>query len=77
MHVGFIHKHGLEARVRVTARQDLLVELKDLVQVRHGVFEQWQQLRQAEVRHLSGTDTGKKPLLQDPRRDGLPVKAPI
>lgn len=30
------------------------------MQVRHGVLEQWQQLRQAEVRHLSRNDTGRK-----------------
>lgn len=53
LHVGFVHKHSLEAGVRVAARQDLLVKLKDLVQERHGVFEQRQQLRQAEVCHLS------------------------
>lgn len=31
LHVGFVHKHGLEAGVRVAAGQDFLVELKHLV----------------------------------------------
>lgn len=53
LHIGFVHKHSLEAGVRVAARQDLLVKLKDLVQERHWMFEQRQQLRQAEVCHLS------------------------
>lgn len=35
LHIGFVHKHSLEAGVRVAARQDLLVKLKDLVQERH------------------------------------------
>lgn len=56
MHIGLVHKHRLEAGVRVAACQNLLVELKDLMQVRHGVFEQWQQLWQAEVGHLREDD---------------------
>lgn len=56
LHVGFVHKHSLETGVRVSAGQDLLVKLKDLVQEGHGVLEQRQQLRQAEVRHLSRED---------------------
>lgn len=56
VHVGFVHKHSLEAGVRVTAGQDLLVKLKDLMQERHWVFEQRQQLRQAEMCHLCRND---------------------
>ena len=52
LHVGLIHKDRLEAGVRVAAGQDLLVELKDLVQEGHGVLEQGQQLGQTEVGHL-------------------------
>jgi len=54
LHVGLVHEHGLEAGVGVAAGQDLLVELKDLVQEGHGVLEQGQQLGQAEVGHLQG-----------------------
>lgn len=60
LHVGFVHKDSLETGVGVTARQDLLVKLKDLVQERHWVFEQRQQLRQAEVCHLK---TGKQKII--------------
>ena len=57
MYIGLVHKHSLEAGVRVAACQDLLIELKDLMEVRHGVFEQRQQLRQAEMGHLRGDRT--------------------
>lgn len=53
--IGFVHKHSLEAGIRVAACQDLLIELKNLMKVRHGVFEQWQQLWQAEMGHLMGS----------------------
>lgn len=52
MHVGFVHKHRLEAGVRVATGQDLLVELKNLMKERHGVFKQRQQLREAEMSDL-------------------------
>ena len=52
LHVGLVHEDRLEAGVRVAAGQDLLVELKDLVQEGHGVLEQGQQLGQTEVGHL-------------------------
>lgn len=52
MYIGLVHKHSLETGVRVAARQDLLIKLKNLMQVRHGVFEQRQQLWQAEMGHL-------------------------
>lgn len=55
LNVSLVNKHRLETGVRIAARQDLLVELKDLVQVGHGVFEQREQLRQAEVGHLVRT----------------------
>lgn len=52
LHVGLVHKHCLEASVWVATGQDLLVELKNLMKVRHGVFQQWQQLREAEMGDL-------------------------
>lgn len=51
--VGLVHKYGLKAGVRVAAGQDFLIELKHLVQVGHGVLEQREQLRQAEMSHLN------------------------
>lgn len=54
LHVGFVHKHSLETRIRVAAGQYLLVELENFMEVRHGVLEQRQQLWQAEMGDLSG-----------------------
>lgn len=39
LNVGLIHKHCLKTGVWIAASQDLLVELKNLMKVRHGVFE--------------------------------------
>lgn len=58
LHIGFVHKHRLEAGVRVATGQDLLVELKNLMKVRHGVFKQRQQLREAEMRDLKRREDG-------------------
>lgn len=52
LHIGFVHKHRFEAGVRVATGQDLLVELKNLMKVRHRVFKQRQQLREAEMGDL-------------------------
>lgn len=57
LYVGFVHKHSLETRIRVAACEDLLIELKNLMEVRHRVFEQWQQLWQTEMGHLGGDRT--------------------
>ena len=57
MYVGLVHIHGLETGIRVAAGQDLLIELENLMQVRHGVFEQRQELWQAEMGHLRGNGT--------------------
>lgn len=61
LHIGFVHKHSLETRIRVAAGQYLLVELKNFMEVRHGVFEQWQQLWQAEMGDLRGERTQSAP----------------
>lgn len=58
MHIGFVHKHRLEAGVRVATGQDLLVELENLMKVRHGVFEQRQELREAEMCDLKERQDG-------------------
>lgn len=57
MYIGLVHKHSLKTGIRVAACQDLFIELEYLVQIRHGVFEQWQQLWQAEMGHLYGDKT--------------------
>ncbi len=57
MYVGLVHKHSFEAGIRVATRQNLLIELKNFMQVRHGMFEQWEQLWQAEMGHLRGKMT--------------------
>lgn len=52
LHVGFVNKHRLVAGVRVATGQDLLIELKNFMKIRHGVFQQRQQLREAKVGDL-------------------------
>lgn len=57
MNISLVHKHSLEAGIRVAACQDFLIELKNLMQVGHRVFEQREQLWQAEMGHLRGHET--------------------
>lgn len=71
MHIGFVHKHCLEAGVRVATGQDLLVELKNLMKIRHGVFKQWKQLREAEMGDLKKRSGGAQCQTNDHLQSGL------